>query len=353
VRREEAVVGLDRRVEQRAILVVLADPLGGLRDVVGRQRARPEQPPQVAAADLDVGAHEAAQQQRRDVALRRREPPGELGVVGGREVDGVRLQLALLLDRVDRVLVGLRRLDPRLRAAIQRQLPAAGLGVELLAPAVRQPAVDQLREPRRHVRHGRPVERGDLEHAEERSVRLVDVVERRAGAHDAPAAAARTEGHVALHAPHGRGEHAGGDARVGEQAGERLALREDVAVRDDDRAGAAARDPLERAQVAGEVAGLVQLDRDRVLLRLRLERRRPFRARDHVRRADAELGELVQQPPEQRRPLPRQRRRGRSVAGRRRGEKHRRAHRLVAGRRAPCPTVARLRGRSRRGLVEC
>jgi hypothetical protein len=71
----------------------------------------------VAAADLDVGAHEAAQQQRRDVALRRREPPGELGVVGGREVDGVRLQLALLLDRVDRVLVGLRRLDPRLRAA--------------------------------------------------------------------------------------------------------------------------------------------------------------------------------------------------------------------------------------------
>ena len=356
-RREEAVVRLDGGVEQRAVLVVLADPRGRVGDVLGGERARPEQAPQVAAADLDPRPDEPGEQQRRGVLLGGGDAARQLGRALGVELDVARLQPAdvlggeRLVGRLLRavVLVALRAQ----RAAVERELPAVGLRVELGLPAVGQRARHQLGEARRHARHGGAVAGRDLDHAEERPVRRADEVVGRPGADDPAATRAGAEADVAVHAPDRRGQHARRDARVGEQAGERLALGEDVAVGDDHRALAAARERLDRAQVGCEVRARLQRDLDAAGARGRLELRDPCGPGDHVRAAQAEVGELRQQAPEQRRVLPRQRGRRPAVAGRRGREQHGGAHGLAARARAPAVRCPRGTGRSRSGGSDC
>ena len=124
-----------------------------------------------------------------------------------------------------------------------------------------------------------------------------------------------------------RDEHAVREPRVGEQAGQRLALREDVRVGDHDRALATRRDRRDRAHVVGQPGGGVDLR----VAEVRRDRTGPLRPGHHVDVAGAERLELVAQTRAQRRPLERQRRR-RAVAQRgRRGEQDRRE---AVGRRA-------------------
>ncbi len=123
----------------------------------------------------------------------------------------------------------------------------------------------------------------DLEHAEERPVRAVDVVVRRARADDAAAAGAGAQADVAVDAPDRRGEHPGRDARIGDQARERLALGEDVGVRHDQRAVAGARELRDGAQRAGRPVDAAHAHGDPVALRRRGQRRHPLRAREELR----------------------------------------------------------------------
>ena len=65
---------------------------------------------------------------------------------------------------------------------------------------------------------------------------------------------------------------------------------------------------------------------DAVALDVALEHVRPLRARDQVSLVDSQFGDLVQQPPEQRGPLPSERRRWAAVARGSGREQDRRAH---------------------------
>ena len=146
---EEPVGGLDGRVEQQPVLVACGEPLGAFGGGLGRERARPEQPPQVHGADLRAAADEAEQRERDGVLARRSEPVAQPGlvVVGEDDLDAGRLG-RLVVGVVRARVVVARGLVVAAGAgrAGEREPPRLRLALELLLPRRRR-AVDQRGEP--------------------------------------------------------------------------------------------------------------------------------------------------------------------------------------------------------------
>ena len=172
--REEAVGGLHGRVEQDLVLVVVADPHLGLGGGRGRQRARPEQPPQAVDADVGARAHQADERQRGRVLGRGGELLAQQRLVLGGEHD---VRGRGLLRRARRRSRRRARPRPRPRRASSsprcaaRQSPPRHMSLlarELVAPLGGRVG-GQLGQPRRRGGQRGPVGGGDLEHAEERA----------------------------------------------------------------------------------------------------------------------------------------------------------------------------------------
>ena len=305
-RREEAVGALDRRVEQRLVLVVLLDLLGGAVERRRRQRARPEQRAQLRGADVGPRAHEADEQQRGDVVGGDRAPPLELGGVLRRELGGVE-HLARRRGIARHAVAGEQREHPP---------PVPGLAGELLLPVRRRARVDERGEPLRDLGDAGAVGGRDLEHAEERAGRVAHGVVGRAGRDDAPAARARAERERARDRAAGA-EDAGGDAGVDEQAGEHLALGDEVGVGDHERPVVGGGQAGDRPQVVGRAPARVHLHgRGR-------DGGGPVGPGEHVDALDAQARELLDQPARGRRALPRLERGGAAAVGRRGRDEHR------------------------------
>jgi hypothetical protein len=139
------------------------------------------------------------------------------------------LGLGLVLERLVGIVEGGGAVVLR-GGAGEADSPRLLLALELLQPRLGRVG-GEWREAARHAREPRQVGRRDLDGAEEGGRGPVDGVVRRAGADHAPAARADAEHHRPAAAA---GEDAGGDARVGQQAGERLAVRDHVGVHDDE-----------------------------------------------------------------------------------------------------------------------
>ena len=114
------------------------------------------------------------------------------------------------------------------------------------------------------------------------------------------------------------GEDAGADARLLEQAGEHLALGDDVGVGDDERPCRALGDAADRAQVVSRRLARVQLG----AVGGGAHGVGPGGPGEHVQPGDAEARELGDEAREQRLALPRLERRGRAVGERRGRDQH-------------------------------
>ena len=185
--------------------------------------------------------------------------------------------------------------------------PHVALAGELVPPLLRRRR-GQLGEPGAGGGQRGPVGGGDLEHAEERARGAVDGVVGRGGADHAPALGAHPEGELAR-VPPAAEQRARDDARVLEQAGERLAVGDDLARKDHEpgaRLGGGVRD---RAHVAADPGG----DADAVARHF-AHGRLVGRPGEHAHVADPELAELGEQAGEHGRALPGQQR-GAAAAG--------------------------------------
>ena len=310
----------------------------GLGGGVRGQRARPEQLADVAAAERRSVAHQADEQQRGGVVRRRGEPVAQARLVLVREHDDLGL-VRLVLDG---------------SSASSKSATSSSVGggarqrrAATSAPCARAPAAT-TRAARRRAARARAatrasvgeVARRHLERAEEGGGRPVDGVVRRAGADQAAAARADAEHHRPRAAA---GEDAGGHARVGQQAGERLAVGDHVAVHDDE-AAAPRRRPARRSPRGRRPArGVARTSAASPSARTSASHAGRVRT---IGARHAERGELVDEPAEQRAVVPRQQRRrpalggaARSRAARRRRRTSRRGRRAALLRGAARPRV--------------
>ena len=316
-RREEPVRRLDGRVERGLVLVALGQLGLGLGGGRARGRAGVEEAAQVGVADVDAAADEADEQHRRRVLARDALAHGEQSTSSSSLTGGCS---GASSPR------GQRRPCAPPRRAAKPAAPVPDLAGELRGPGAVRLDVGGADRAQRAQALGGVRERGevagiDLQDAQEVVVGAADAVVGRARGHDPAAQRARPEG-PAARARGARAEDPGNDAGVGEQAGQRLAVHEQVGAGDDEGAGRAPGQVGGRGEVAGQVVAGDDLGAAGAVVERGPDLGGPGRAGHDRRAPDPERGQLGHQPAGERRALGGQERRRAAVGGRCRREEH-------------------------------